>query len=142
MLPRCWPLMISRACGVFFGDAKWLTPEVRAQYRAVWGHPAGGLQSQVNYYRASPLRPALKADDLINTLVLPTEAVTVHVPTTVLWADDDIALLPSLLHGLQQWVPQLQVQHVPGATHWIVHEQPALVAETVVQVLAQGPVPV
>ncbi len=120
------------------GDASWLTPELRAQYRAAWSHPAGGLQGALNYYRASPLRPPLAADDLIHTLTMANNMVTVRLPTTVLWGDEDRALLPGLLDGLQQWVPQLQLQRVPQASHWIVHEQPALVAG-VVQRLLQPP---
>jgi pimeloyl-ACP methyl ester carboxylesterase len=118
------------------GDMTWLTPALRDQYRSVWAHPNGGLEGALNYYRASPLRPALKACDLINTLVMPDDSVTVRVPTTVLWGEADIALLPGLLEGLERWVPQLQVQRVPQASHWIVHEQPALVAGLVRQLLA------
>ena len=54
---------------------------------------------------------------------------TVDVPTLVLWALDDAALLPGLLEGLEDYVPQLELKKVPGATHWIVHEQPQFVAE-------------
>ena len=119
-----------------FAGASWLTPEVRAQYQAAWTHPAGGLEGALNYYRASPLRPPQDADDLIYSLVIPEETVTVRVPTTVLWGEGDIALLPGLLDGLQRWVPQLQVQRVPNASHWIVHEQPGLVADVVRSLLA------
>ena len=121
-----------------FGGASWLTPEVQAQYRQAWSHPDGGLEGALNYYRASPLRPAIQPDDLINSLVIADDSVTVRVPTTVLWGEADIALLPGLLDGLDRWVPQLQLQRVPQATHWIVHEQPALVAGIVRQLLA-GP---
>jgi epoxide hydrolase 4 len=120
---RLWP---------FFGGATWLTPEVREQYRAAWG---AGLDGGLNFYRASPLRPSLSASDTLNTLALPDESVTVRVPTTVLWGEGDVALLPGLLTGLEHWVPQLQVQRVAGATHWIVHEQPALVAATIRRLL-------
>jgi pimeloyl-ACP methyl ester carboxylesterase len=119
-----------------FGNASWLTPEVQAQYRAAWSHPDGGLQGALNYYRASPLRPAVGADDVINTLVIADEHVTVRVPTTVLWGEEDQALRPGLLDGLEHWVPQLQLQRVPQASHWIVHEQPALVAGVVRRLLA------
>ena len=122
-----------------FGEAPWLTPEVRAQYRAAWTHPAGGMEGALNYYRASPLRPPVTADDPLHTLVLPDDVVTVQVPTTVLWGDEDRALLPGLLDGLQHWVPQLQLQRVPGASHWIVHEQPALVAGVVLGLLNAPP---
>jgi epoxide hydrolase 4 len=123
---RLWP---------FFGGAAWLTPAVRDQYRAVWGAGGALMQGGLNYYRASPLRPVQQPTDTLNTLELPDESVTVRVPTTVLWGEGDVALLPGLLTGLERWVPQLQVQRVPGATHWIVHEQPALVATTISRLL-------
>ena len=44
---------------------------------------------------------------------------------------DDTALLPGLLDGLEAYVPRLEVVRVPGATHWIVHEQPARVAREI-----------
>ena len=116
---RLWP---------FFGNAAWMTDAGRDRYRQVWSQ---GLTGPLNYYRASPLRPALAATDFINTLALPDESVTVRVPTTVLWGDGDRALLPGLLDGLQRWVPLLDVQRVPDATHWIVHEQPGRVAEQI-----------
>ncbi len=116
---RLWP---------FFGNAAWMTDAGRDRYRQVWSQ---GLTGPLNYYRASPLRPALAVTDFINTLALPDESVNVRVPTTVLWGDGDRALLPGLLDGLQRWVPMLDVQRVPDATHWIVHEQPGLVAEQI-----------
>lgn len=124
---RLWP---------FFGDAAWLTPTLRARYRQAWHNGGRGLEGALNYYRASPLRPAADPDDALHTLVLPDELVTVSVPTTVLWGDGDVALLPSLLDGLERWVPQLQVLHEPGASHWLVHENPARVAEVINQLLA------
>ena len=117
---RLWP---------FFGKASWLTPEVRDQYRAAWA--GDGLRGPLNYYRASPLRPATGANDVLHTLVLPDELVTVRVPTTVLWGEDDVALLPGLLDGLERWVPQLQTVRQAQASHWIVHEQPARVAAVI-----------
>lgn len=111
-----------------FQDAAWLTPELKARYRAVWDR---SLEQQLNYYRGSPLRPPQAPADAIHTLALPDEAVTVRVPTTVLWGERDHALMPSLLDGLERWVPDLRVIRVPDASHWIVHEQPALVARTI-----------
>jgi pimeloyl-ACP methyl ester carboxylesterase len=123
---RLWPFFTG------MGDAAWLDEAMRERYRQVWRH---GFEGALHYYRASPLRPPLAADDPIHALVLPAEAVTVRVPTTVLWGEGDTALPPSLLDGLQAWVPELDVQRVPGATHWLVHERPALVAETIARLL-------
>lgn len=116
------------------GPAPWLDAAMRARYEAHW---ALGLQGGLNWYAASPMRPATRPEDPIHTLALPDEALTVRVPTTVLWGERDTALLPGLLTGLQRWVPQLQVQRVPEATHWLVHEQPQRVV-AVIQALLQG----
>lgn len=101
--------------------AGWLTEAVRAQYRAVWAH---GLDGGLNYYRASPLRPASASDPAAAAVSLPPEAVRIEVPTLVLWAQDDIALLPALCEGLEVHVPDLKLVPLPQATHWVVHEQP------------------
>ena len=117
------------------GGAVWLTDALRERYRAVWRL---GLDGGLNYYRASPLRPPLTADDPIHSIVFAAEAVTVRVPTTVLWGEADIALPPSLLDGLQAFVPQLEVHRLADATHWLVHERPSLVADTITR-LVSGP---
>ena len=36
--------------------------------------------------------------------------------------------MPGLLDGLENHVPDLELHCIEDATHWIVHEQPALVA--------------
>jgi pimeloyl-ACP methyl ester carboxylesterase len=53
------------------------------------------------------------------------------VPSLVIWGLRDQALLPGLLEGLQEHVPQLQVHRVANASHWIVHEHSALVIEQI-----------
>jgi pimeloyl-ACP methyl ester carboxylesterase len=119
----------------FFGNPAWLTPELRERYRASW---RAGLSGPLNYYRASPLRPALAADAGLRKVSLDDEAVTVRVPTHVLWGERDHALLPGLLVGLQRWVPALTVERVPDGSHWLVHEQPELVVSTMRRLLASA----
>ena len=105
------------------GQPEWLTPAVKDQYRTLWrGGP--GLVGGCNYYRASPLRPATPQDPAVQAVDLPDAAVTVTVPTLVLWGMQDRALLPSLLDGLEHWVPHLTLQRLEDASHWLVHEQP------------------
>jgi pimeloyl-ACP methyl ester carboxylesterase len=119
---RLWPFFTK------MGTAEWLTDALREKYRALWRH---GLEGPLNYYRASPLKPPLTPADAIHTLAFAPEIVTVRVPTTVLWGDADLALPPFLLAGLEAFVDPLDVRVVAGASHWIVHEQPALVASTI-----------
>lgn len=122
---RLWPFL----------DSPWrrLDAARRAQYEAVW---RAGLTGPLNYYRASPLRPPVAGDDTLRQLQVPDAAVTVHVPTTVLWGDADAALRPGLLEGLSRWVPQLRVKRVRDASHWIVHEQPQRVMDEMRSALA------
>ena len=105
--------------------AAWLTETVKNQYRAVWGH---GLHGGCNYYRASPLRPPRPEDPAAAAVDLPDSMLTVNIPTLVVWGMDDTALPPALLDGLDRYISDLTVHRVPGACHWIVHEQPVLVA--------------
>jgi pimeloyl-ACP methyl ester carboxylesterase len=114
------------------GPAAWLDDGLRARYRAVW---ARGLEGALNYYRASPLRPA--GPDLPR-IELPDSVVRVRVPTTVVWGMKDHALLPGLLDGLDQWVAPLRIQRVPDASHWIVHERPDVVRDAIVAALHDG----
>ncbi|MDB5932429.1 MAG: alpha/beta hydrolase [Polaromonas sp.] len=115
--------------GAVDGPHAWLTEAVKAQYRDIW---RAGLTGPLNFYRASPLRPPRPGpphDDLAaSAVVIPRDKLEVHLPTLVIWALDDIALPPALLDGLEDFVPRMQLHRVPGATHWIVHEQPELVA--------------
>ncbi len=101
--------------------APWLTPEMQERYRQVWRQ---GLDGALNYYRASPLRPPTAQDPGAAAIALPPEMLHIGVPTLVLWAQDDIALLPCLTDGLQAWVPKLTWVPIEDATHWVVHEQP------------------
>lgn len=115
------------------GGASWLTEALKARYREVWNGPAGsppgaGLVGGCNYYRASPLRPPRPGDPAAAAVTLPRDALTVDLPTLVLWAMEDSALPPCLVDGLEDYVSDLVLERVPGASHWIVHERPQFVA--------------
>ena len=121
---RLWAFFVNM--GATTGPHAWLTESVRQQYRDVWSL---GLQGGCNYYRASPLRPATPQDPAASAISFPKELFTVQLPTLVIWGMGDIALPPVLIEGLEDFVPQMQLEKVEGATHWIVHEQPALVID-------------
>jgi pimeloyl-ACP methyl ester carboxylesterase len=131
---RLWPFFTNMgAADPARPGGGWLTDAVRDRYRAVWG---AGLRGGCNYYRASPLRPPTAPDDPVMSIRFPAEAVTVRLPTLVIWAEDDIALPASLVDGLEAYVPDMRLVRVPGATHWIVHERPELIAAEMEKTLA------
>ncbi len=107
------------------GPLAWLDDATRDRYRAVWRQ---GLHGPCAYYAASPLRPPTANDAGAAAVKLPRERVSVNVPTLVVWGLGDTALPEALLDGLDDFVPDLHIERVPGATHWIVHEQPQRVA--------------
>lgn len=112
-----------------FGS-KWEMDEaVRQKYIEAWSRP-GALTGGLNYYRVSPLYPPTSEGDekrIKAIMDLPHEMFEVKVPTLVVWGEQDRALLPGNLKGLEDYVADLRVKRIPDATHWVVHEQPELV---------------
>ncbi|MEO8250445.1 MAG: alpha/beta hydrolase [Burkholderiales bacterium] len=120
--------------GAANGPNAWWTPEIEQQYREIW---QAGLTGPLNWYRATPLRPPREGDPAAADVKLPREWLTVDVPTLVLWAMDDVALPPSLVDGLEDYVSDLRLHRIEGATHWIVHEKPQLVIEHLTRFLLE-----
>lgn len=92
------------------------------RYVEAWSQP-GALTGGLNYYRASRIGPATGGSPASPTP--PAAAMTVRVPTLVIWGERDPFLLTGNLDGLDAYVPALTVKRIPDATHWIVHERPA-----------------
>ena len=134
---KLWALFSSM--GAMDGKHAWLSEAVKAQYREVWQQ---GLTGPLNYYRASPLRPPRPGpphhDPAAAAVSIPRELLDVDLPTLVVWAMDDIALPPALLDGLEEFVPQMTLKRIEGATHWIVHEQLSLVTTLLQEFVAQA----
>lgn len=127
---RLWEFLTNSKYGP--GAPAWLTDEVRDQYLQVWN---AGLTGGCNLYRASPLRPPSANDTAAGAVDLPREMLTVSLPTLVIWALDDIALPPVLIDGLDDYIERLTIETVAGASHWIVHEKPELIAGLLQQFL-------
>lgn len=127
---RLWPFFTHMAADS--GAMAWLDKPMRDRYRSVWRQ---GLAGPCAYYAASPLRPPTPDDPGAAAVQVPREKATVALPTLVIWGLDDTALPEALLEGLEEFVPDLRIERVPGATHWIVHEQPELVATLIARFL-------
>ncbi|MFN0120734.1 MAG: alpha/beta fold hydrolase [Blastocatellia bacterium] len=107
--------------------------EDRAAYLAAWSQP-GALTGGLNYYRASKIglpapgeerREPRSFGDMNNLIV--------HVPTLVIWGEQDTALLPPCLDGMESFIPDLRVRRIPAGSHWVVHEEPALVNQHIAE---------
>ena len=110
-------------------EAGHLNAADRAMFVKAWSEP-GALTGMFNWYRAMRMDPP-KPGATPQAEVYDDEAVMVRVPTLVLWGDQDTALLPGCVEGLERWVPGVDVRRVADASHWLVHEKPKFVSETI-----------
>jgi len=129
-LPKAERVLTENGYARLLGAFTHLGAAWRAELVAAWSQP-GALTGGLNYYRASPMYPATADDPGATKLKLRPEDFMVRVPTLVLWGERDTALLPGLLDGLGECVPDLKVVRAPEASHWIVHEQPGLVCSEI-----------
>jgi pimeloyl-ACP methyl ester carboxylesterase len=105
----------------------YFTEADRRAYVEAWSRP-GTLTGGLNYYRAARLGPPGGEDaPARGNFGLAEPSLVVRVPTLVVWGEQDRALLPGNLEGLEAFVPDLTVRRVPDGTHWVVHEHPDLV---------------
>jgi len=101
------------------------TEQDRQAYIAAWSQP-GALTGGLNYYRASRVGPP-SGDEQARTFEPGARSMEVRVPTLVIWGERDVALTPGNLEGLDAYVSDLTIRRIPNGTHWVVHEQPAVV---------------
>jgi epoxide hydrolase 4 len=83
----------------------------------VYAHAAqrpGAMHAMVNYYRA-----LMRTRDMRDV----GDGV-VHVPTLVIWGENDLALDIHLLDGMEAWVPNLTLRRLPGISHWVQQDAP------------------
>ena len=56
----------------------------------------------------------------------------------MIWGEKDRALLPSILDGIEEVVPGVEVVRVPDATHWVMDEKPGLVNSEIRKFISKG----
>ncbi len=93
-----------------------------ARYKEALGRP-GALTAALNWYRAALRHPPR----------LPKGARTIDVPTLVVWGEKDRYLGPELTQGLERWVPDLSVERLPDASHWVQADAPGRVNELLIR---------
>lgn len=96
-----------RAAGAF-------TDEDIERYKDALRQP-GALTAALNYYRAAARRGPRGAGRL---------AKAIGVPALLIWGQRDRHLTARLTEGLERWVPDLTVEVLPEASHWVQNDQP------------------
>lgn len=115
----------------------WATEADRTAYLEAWAQP-GALTGGLNFYRAARVGPPAPGE-APRSFAGDLSGLVVKVPTLVIWGEKDTALLPENLDGLDRVVSDLTVRRVADGTHWVAHEQPALVNRYLREFLAARP---
>lgn len=108
----------------------------RQAYLTAWSQP-GALTGSLNWYRAAGIGPPTSMDAMARSFEPSAGPSKVDVPTLVIWGEKDQALVKENLDGLDQYVPDLTVRRIADGTHWVIHEQPAMVAAHIREFLAR-----
>ena len=105
-----------------------MTDEDLERYKDAMRRPRA-VECALEYYRTA-FRAALRDGFAVHDM-------RVDVPTQVIWGERDRALGVELLEGLGQWVPDLRVDRIPTASHWVQQDEPELVTELMLDFLVR-----
>lgn len=103
------------------------TEEDIRRYKRALGQP-GALTAAINYYRAAVRR---------NPTELLRDPGRIEQPVLLIWGEQDRALGVQLTEGLEQWAPNIRVERIPDASHWVQNDAPARVNELMLGFLHQ-----
>ncbi len=95
-------------------------------YKEALARP-GALTAAVNYYRA-----ALRFPPRVRGRTWPK-----NLRTLLVWGERDRYLGPGLLEGLDRWVPNLAIERIPEASHWVQADAPETVNEILIRFLTE-----
>lgn len=113
------------------------TEEDKKAYVEAWSQP-GALTGGLNWYRAAQVGPPTGGEgERTQNIVSGLDALTVKVPTLVIWGEKDTALLTGNLEGLDKFVPTLTIKRIPNGSHWVIHEEPELVNQYIREFITQ-----
>jgi len=93
------------------------TPEEIERYVEAWSKP-GALTAMSNYYRAMRMRKGMRG--LIRRI---------DIPTLMIWGDRDPFFTPETLLDFREYVPDIRIEHIPDAGHFVQTDSPWKVNE-------------
>lgn len=87
----------------------------------------GALRGALNYYRA--LRIPQGSSEWMR------HSRRIDTPVLVLWGDQERILMRTLLDGMDQWAPNLRIEYIANAGHWIQEDAPDEVNRSILEFL-------
>ena len=107
---------------------KAFTDEDLERYVEAWSQ-TGAMTGMLNYYRAALRRSP-------NGVLAGMKPIA--APTLVIWGMLDRHLGSELAVPAQEWVPDVRVERIFDATHWVQHDTPERVNELLIEFLREG----
>jgi pimeloyl-ACP methyl ester carboxylesterase len=98
------------------------TDEDLDRYVEAWSKP-GALTGMINYYRAALRRSPRNAE---------ARLAPIECPTLVIWGMRDRHLGSELADPPRKWVPNVRLEQIEDATHWVQHDAPERVNELLI----------
>jgi pimeloyl-ACP methyl ester carboxylesterase len=114
--------------GLMSQAVKWdrpsgMEPEERAALLKDW-EDRDACFGMLNWYRASALYVPTMDEEAEMPAFAAGEFPRLDIPTLVVWAMDDLALPPSNIDGIEQFVPDVTVVPVDDCGHFVIWEKP------------------
>jgi pimeloyl-ACP methyl ester carboxylesterase len=119
-------------------DLSLIPAEERQAYLDDWSRP-GALTAMLNWYRASGMAVPQIGEEAEPPDWTKLAFPSLRVPTLVVWAMRDKALLPVQLDGLHSLVDDLRIVTVADAGHFVPWEQPEPVIAAIRDFMADAP---
>jgi pimeloyl-ACP methyl ester carboxylesterase len=119
-------------------DVSRLSAAEKQAYLDDWAQP-GALTAMLNWYRASEIVVPAPGEEAEAPAWTRLPFPRLAVPTLVIWALKDVALLPVQLAGLDALVEDLRIVTVPEAGHFIPWEQPEPVIAAIRDFIEETP---
>jgi epoxide hydrolase 4 len=89
-----------------------------------------GLRGPINYYRAALRQSPRRAKALFTPI---------SASTLVIWGEQDRHLMAKMADPDPRLVPDVRVERLPNASHWVQHDEPERVNALLVEHLQQRP---
>lgn len=111
-------------------DMSWLHGDLLDLYIEAWARP-GRMKAMVDWYRMSPLAIGAPGEVVVDAPAYPPAKFRVRMPHLLVWGIEDSALLPEAIAGLGDYCDDLAVRRIAGCDHWLHHQRPDTVADTI-----------
>jgi len=99
-----------------------------AFYKKALAQP-GAITAAINYYRALFQR---------NVFELKRQIGPVDLPTLLIWGEQDRYLGLNLTQRFERWVPDIRIERIPEASHWVQADAPGRVNQLIIDFLRSG----